>query len=101
MIHDSKLQRKLKWAIIQSIHPDHVGVFRDIIVRYILLKPEPEPYISAFSKKSPFKTKLCSVQSLALMYSKEEQMKDMEEQLRDPLASSSSVDMAVENRNGT
>ena len=101
MIHDSKFQRKLKWAIVQSIHPDHDGVVRDDIVRYILLKPGPEPYISAFSKKSPFKTKLCSVQSLALMYSKEEQMKDMEEQLRDPLASSSSVDMAVENRNGT
>ena len=96
MTYDSKLQRKLKWAIVTSINPDH-----DVVVRYILLKPGPEPYISAFSKKSPFKTKLCSVQSLTFMYSKEEQIKDMEEQLRDPLASSSSVDMAVEKRNST
>ena len=81
----------LKIAAEVKINPDHDGVVRDVIVRYILLKPGHEPYISAFSKKSPFKTKLCSVQSLALMYSKEEQMKDMEEQLRDPLASSSSV----------
>ena len=99
MIHDSKFQRKLKWAIVQSIHPDHDWVVRDVIVRYILLKPGPEPYISAFSKKSPCKTKLCSVQSLSLMYSKEEQIKDMEEKLRNPLASLSSVDMTVVKRN--
>ena len=67
MIQDSKLKNKLKRAIVQSVHPDHNGVVRDVIVRYILLKPGPEPYILAFSKKSPFKTKLCSVQSLALM----------------------------------
>ena len=50
--------------------------------------------LSALSKKSPFiKIKL------ALMYSKEEQIKDMEEKLRNPLASLSSVDMTVVKRN--
>ena len=70
MIQESKLKRKLKWAIVQSVHPDHDDVVRDVIVRYSLLKPGPEPYIRAFTKKGPFKTKLCSVQTLALMYSK-------------------------------
>ena len=74
---------------------------RDVIERYILLIPGPEPYILGFSKKRSFKTKLCSVQSLALMYSKEEQERDMEEKLKDPLASSSSVDMAIVKRNST
>ena len=90
---------KLKWAIVQSVHPDHDGVVRDVIVRYILLKPGPEPYISAFSKNSPFKTKLCSVEPLALMYSKEEQLEDMEKRLVDQMAGSSSVDMAINKRN--
>ena len=85
MIQESKLKRKLKWAIVQSVHPDHDGVVRDVIVRYILLKPGPEPYISAFSKNSPFKTKLCSVEPLALMYSKEEQLEDMEKRLVDQI----------------
>ena len=69
---------------------------RDVIVRYSLLKPGPEPYITPFSKKGPFKTKLCSVQTLALMYSKEEQVEDMQKKLGDTLAGSCSVDMAME-----
>ena len=44
---------------MQSIHPDHDGVVRDVMVRNCLLKPGPEPYMTAFSKKNPFKTKLC------------------------------------------
>ena len=67
---------------MQSVHPDHDGVVRDVIVRYSLLKPGPEPYITAFTKKGPFKTKLCSVQTRALMYSKEEQMEDMQTSLK-------------------
>ena len=51
MIQESKLKRKLKWAIVQSVHPDHDGVVRDVIVRYSLLKPGPEPYITAFTKR--------------------------------------------------
>ena len=54
MIQESKLKRKLKWAIVQSVHPDHDGVVRDVIVRYSLRKPGPEPYITKFTKKGPF-----------------------------------------------
>ena len=60
------------------MHPDHDGVVRDVIVRYALLKPGPEPYIAGFNKKGPFKTKLVAVQNLAMMYSRVEQKEDME-----------------------
>jgi hypothetical protein len=60
------------------VHPDHNGVVRDTIVRYALLKPGPEPYVTGFNKNGPFKTKLVAVQNLAMMYSKEEQRKDKE-----------------------
>ena len=78
MVQDSKLCRRLKWAIVKSVHPDHDGVVRDAIVRYALLKPGPEPYVTGFNKKGPFKTKLVAVQNLAMMYSKDEQRIDKE-----------------------
>ena len=55
LVQDSKLCRRLKWAIVKSVHPDHDGVVRDAIVRYALLKPGPEPYIAGFNKKGPSK----------------------------------------------
>ena len=96
MVEDSKLKKKLKWGIVKTIHPDHDGVVCDVIVRYVLLKPGPEPYISAYTKGSHFKSKLYSVQSLALMYSVEDQQADREERMKDPLSSSSPVDI-IEN----
>ena len=63
------------------------------MVKYILLKPGPEPYISAYTKGSPFKSKLCSVQSLALINSVEDQQADREERMRDPMSGSSTVDI--------
>ena len=78
LVQDSKLCRRLKWAIVKLVHPDHDRVVCDAIVRYALLKPGPEPYVTGFNKKGPFKTKLVAVQNLAMMYSKEEQRKDRE-----------------------
>ena len=78
---------------MKTIHPDHDNVVRDVMIRYILLKPGPEPYFSAYAKGSPFKSKLCSVQSLALMYSVEDQQADREERMRDPMSASSTVDI--------
>ena len=66
------------------------------MIRYILLKPGPEPYISSYSKRSPFKTKLCSVQSLALMYSVEDQQADRQARMLDPMSASSEVDLIGE-----
>ena len=93
MIQDSKLQMRLKWGVIQSVHPDHDGVVSDVIVRYSLLKPGPEPYMTSFTKKGPFKSKLCSVQNLALVYSCEEQEEDRHRNLKDAISGSVSVDM--------
>ena len=78
LIQDPKLSRRLKWAIVKSVHLDHDGVVRDAIVRYALLKPGPEPYVTGFNKRGPFKTKLVSVQNQAMMYSCDEQREDME-----------------------
>ena len=50
-----QVEEEVKWGIVESVHLDHDGVVRDVIVRYSLLKPGPEPYITTFSKKSPFK----------------------------------------------
>jgi hypothetical protein len=75
LVQDSKLCRRLKWAIVKSVHPDHDGVVRDAVVRYALFKPGPESYVTGFNKNGPFRTKLVAVQNLAMMYSKEEQRK--------------------------
>ena len=93
MIQDSKLQRKLKWGIVKTIHPDHDGVVRDVIIRYISIRPGPEPYITPFSRKSPFKTKLCAVQNLSMMYSVEEQQSDKRERMQDPMSASCEIDL--------
>ena len=37
MVEESTLKKKLKWGIVKTIHPDHDGVLRDVMVRYILL----------------------------------------------------------------
>jgi hypothetical protein len=76
MITDSKLKKSMKWAIVQTIYPDELGVLRDVLVRYILPKPGPEPYIRKYTKNSSFKTKLVSVQNLAIMYPVSEQIRD-------------------------
>ena len=78
LVQDSKLCRRLKWAIVKSGHPDHDGVVRDAIVRDALLEPGPEPHITGFNKKGPFKTELVAVQNLAMMYSRDEQRADKE-----------------------
>ena len=93
MIQDSKLQRKLKWGIVKTIHPDHDGVVRDVMIRYILIKPGPEPYITPYSKKSPFKTKLCAVQTLAMMYSVEDQQTDRRDRMLDQMSASCEIDL--------
>ena len=73
IISDSKLSKKMKWGIVRTVFPDHDGVVRDCIIRYANLRPEKEPYTSPFRKTDPFKTKLCAVQNLAMMYSTLEQ----------------------------
>ena len=76
LIQDSKLKKSMKWAIVQQTYPDSMGVVRDALVRYICPKPGPEPYITPFSKASPFKCKMVAVQNVALMYPVSEQSKD-------------------------
>ena len=93
MIQDSKLQRKLKWGIVKTVHPDHDGVVRDVMIRYISIRPGPEPYVTPFSRKYPFKTKLCTVQNLSMMYSVEEQQSDKRERMLDPMSASCEIDL--------
>ena len=78
MITDSKLSQRMKWGIVRTVHSDHDGVVRDCMVRYANLKPGLEPYTTPFRRTDPYKTKLCAVKNLAMMYSKEEQLEDME-----------------------
>ena len=93
MIQESKLSKKMKWGIVRSVFPDHDGVVRDCMVRYALLRPGPEAYVTPYARSSPFKVKLCSVQNLSVMYTKEEQLLDMKGRLTDPMSASASVDM--------
>ena len=65
------------------------------MVRYANLRPGPEAYITPYSRSSPFKVKLCSIQNLAVMYTKEEQVKDMEMRKMDPLSGSTNVDIVT------
>ena len=95
MIQESKLSKKMKWGIVKSVFPDHDGVVRDCMVRYALLRPGPEAYITPYTRSGPFKMKLCSVQNLAVMYTKEEQLLDMQKRVTDPMSASSGVDMMV------
>ena len=32
MIEDSNLKKKMKWGIVKTIHPDHDGVVRDVML---------------------------------------------------------------------
>ena len=95
MIQDTKLSKKLKWGLVRTVFPDHDGVVRDCMVRYANLRPGPEAYITPFSRTNPFKVKLVSVQNLAVMYTKEEQLRDMALRERDPLSGSSNVDIVT------
>ena len=47
--------------------------------------------MTSFIKKSPFKSKLCSVQNQALMYSCEEQEEDRHRNLKDAMSESVSI----------
>ena len=60
------------------MHPDQDGAVCDAIVRYALLKPGPEPYVTGFNKRGPFKTTLVSVENCSMMYSRDKQREDME-----------------------
>ena len=76
MIKESKLETKLKWGIVSHVYPDSEGVVRDVLIRYAILKPTNEPYIAPYSRKGPFKSKMMSIQTLALFYSAKEQAAD-------------------------
>ena len=93
MITDSKLAKRMKWGIVRSVFPDHDGVVRDCIIRYANLKPGKDPYTSPFKKTDPFKTKLCAVQNLAMMYSKEEQIEDKQRREKEGIVESNLVDI--------
>ena len=93
MISDSKISKKMKWGIVRTVFPDHDGVVRDCIIRYANLRPGKEPYTSPFRKTDPFKTKLCAVQNLALMYSTEEQKEDKQRRKEEGLVESNTVDL--------
>ena len=76
LIQDSKLSQKLKWGLVRQVCPDEEGVVRDVIVRYAHLQPGPQPYITPYKKKGPFKEKLVAVKNTAPLYTKLEQMED-------------------------
>ena len=74
MVKDSKLATKLKWGIVRKVFPDEEGLVRDVLVRYAILKPNDKPYVAPYTRKGPFTEKIMSTQSLAMFYSKQEQM---------------------------
>ena len=94
LIQDSKLKKSLKWALVQQVYPDSMGVVRDALVRYICPKPGPEAYITPYSKSSPFKSKMVAVQNVAVMYPVSEQIKDRNRYLEKNEELSVHVDLA-------
>ena len=93
ILMDSKIQKRMKWGIVRTVFPDHDGVVRDCIIRYANLKAGSEPYTSPFKKSDPFKTKLCAVQNLAIMYSSLEQKEDRLRRRNEGLVESAIVDI--------
>ena len=100
LLKESLVGLTLKWALVYKVHPDDAGVVRDVTVRYSNIRVGRDTLASVYHRPGPFKFKICAIQNLAMMYSKEDQVRDREAHLntdRDRNAHMESSDVDIMN----